>query len=202
MAFQEGVTPPNYPGARDTVLWEEWPTSVSGGASNLSASGNWPAGSGKDAAMLLQWDITEVPADAFVLRATITVTVFDGSPQTYNVVGLRHAWTESATWNEASPGVAWAAPGARGAGDRHGTGRSTMTGSSTGSYSFELDHMLAQKWVTDPSKNHGVIIENANNGNRLQVRSSDYWAEWARPKLTIQWTQDPSEADAAVPPGS
>ncbi|WNG50992.1 DUF3616 domain-containing protein [Archangium minus] len=191
-SFQDGVSPSSsYAGTRDSMIEEENPDTNNGGDTSISASGDTPAGSGNENYILLQWDVSSIPANAVVRSASIVVTVSDKADQTYDFYELTRAWTESqVTWEQADSSHDWASNGADGSGDRDTTSLGSIRASSTGTYTVTLNARglaVVQKWVSTPSSNHGVIIANKDNDNRLEIRSSEYSTRSSRPKLTVTW---------------
>ncbi|WP_437592894.1 DUF3616 domain-containing protein [Sorangium sp. So ce1000] len=204
-SFQDGVSPASsYAGTRDTMLEENAPTTTNGGDTSISVSGDTPGGSGKDDAVLVQWDLSgTIPVDAIVTSATITVTVSDKAAQTYPIYQVLRAWNEGqATWNLAATGSAWATAGAKGASDRGSAELGSINAPSTGSTTITLNAQglaVVQGWVNDPASNHGVIFASASNDNRLELRSSEYSTKSSRPKLTVSWDLPGGGADGGAP---
>ncbi|PTL83229.1 DUF3616 domain-containing protein [Vitiosangium sp. GDMCC 1.1324] len=201
-SFQDGVSPSSsYAGTRDSMIEEENPDDNHGGDTSISASGDTPSGSGNENYILLQWDVSSIPANASVRAASIVVTVSDKADQTYDFYELTRAWTESqVTWKAADSSHDWASNGADGSGDRNTVSLGSIKASSTGTYTVTLNASglaVVQKWVTTPSNNRGVIIANKDNDNRLELRSSEYSTKSSRPKLTVTW-ELPTSPDAGT----
>ncbi|WP_224373037.1 DUF3616 domain-containing protein [Hyalangium versicolor] len=191
-SFQDGVSPSSsYAGTRDAMIEEENSDTNHGSDTSISASGDTPAGSGNENYILLKWDVSSIPANAIVRSASIVVTVSDKADQSYDFYELTREWTESqVTWKEADSSTDWASNGADGAGDRNTASLGFIKASATGTYTVTLNAQglaAVQKWVTTPSSNHGVIIANKDNDNRLEIRSSEYSTKSSRPKLTVSW---------------
>jgi uncharacterized protein DUF3616 len=198
-SFQDGVLPAtSYAGTRDSMIEEEHPNTNHGGDTSISASGDTPAGSGNENYILLQWDVSAIPANALVRSASIVVTVSDKAEQTYEFYELTRAWSESqVTWQKADSSTDWASNGADGTGDRNTASLGSITASATGTYTVTLNAQglaVVQKWVTTPSSNRGVIIANRDNDNRLELRSSEYSTKTARPKLMVTWEVSGTDA--------
>ncbi|WP_224245491.1 DUF3616 domain-containing protein [Hyalangium gracile] len=200
-SFQDGLLPSSsYAGTRDSMIEEEHPSANHGGATSLSASGDTPAGSGNENYILLRWDVSSIPPNAIVRSASIVVTVSDKADQTYDFYELTRSWTESqVTWQEADSSHDWDSNGADGPGDRSTTSLGFIRAAATGTYTVTLNARgveAVQRWVGTPSSNHGVIIANKDNDNRLELRSSEYSTKSSRPKLTVTW--DVSVADGGT----
>lgn len=197
-SFQDGVVPTSgYAGTRDTMLEEHASSATHGSDTSLSISGDTPGGSGDDDVVLLRWDVSAtIPSNAIVRSATIKVTVSDKAEQTYELYEGLRAWDEGgASWNQASSGVAWGTAGAKAATDRGSIALGGIAASSTGDKTITLNAgglAAVQRWVSSPSSNRGLVIADASNDNRLEIRSSEYRTKSSRPKLTVTW-------DAAAP---
>jgi hypothetical protein len=190
--FQDGVSPsPGYAGTRDAMIEEEHPGANHGGDTSLSASGDTPSGSGNENYILLQWDVSSIPAQAIVRSASISVTVSDKADQSYGFYELTRAWNEAqVTWEQADSSHAWASKGADGPGDRNTPLLGAVKAASTGTVTVALNAAgleAVQRWVATPSLNRGLILANKDNDNRLELRSSESSTKSARPKLTVVW---------------
>ncbi|MFY0575917.1 DNRLRE domain-containing protein [Cystobacter fuscus] len=191
-SFQDGVSPSSsYAGTRDAMIEEEDTNANHGSATSLSASGDTPAGSGNENYILLRWDVSSIPANATIRSASIVVTVSDKADQSYDFYELTRDWNESrVTWEQADSNQDWASNGADGAGDRNTASLGSIRASATGTYTVTLNAQgleVVRKWVANPSSNHGVIVANKDNDNRLEIRSSEYSTKTSRPKLTVSW---------------
>jgi len=191
-AFQDGVAPTTgYAGTRDTMLEEADATARHGSDKKLSISGDTPGGSGKDDVALLQWDLgATIPRDAVVTAATITLTVTDKADQSYGIFEALRGWDEAtATWKRASTATNWETNGARGATDRGTAQLGAIRAASTGRFTIALTGAglaAVQRWVADPSTNHGVLLASATNDNRLEISSRED-SKASRPRLEITW---------------
>lgn len=191
-AFQDGVAPTTgYAGTRDAMIEEEDSNANHGSATNLSASGDTPAGSGNENYVLLAWDVSSIPSNAVVRSASLTVTVSDKADQDYQLYALTRGWTESqVTWEQADNSQDWASNGADGTGDRDTSVLGTLRAPATGTYTVALNASgvaAVQRWVSTPASNQGLILANKDNDNRLELRSSEYSTKASRPKLTVTW---------------
>lgn len=191
-SFQDGVAPTtSYAGTRDAMIEEQNPDTNHGGDTSLSASGDTPSGSGNEDYILLKWDVSAIPATAVIRSATLTLTVSDKADQTYDFYELTREWTEGqVTWKRADSTQDWASNGADGTGDRNTVSLGSIRAAATGTYTVTLNTAgldVVRRWVTSPSSNHGLILANKDNDNRLELRSSEYSTKSARPKLTVTW---------------
>ena len=74
--FQDGVAPTSgYAGTRDAYISQNAPDTAFGTAATLLVDGDDPSGSANDLSTLLLWDISDIPSDALVDSATITINV-------------------------------------------------------------------------------------------------------------------------------
>jgi hypothetical protein len=191
-AFQDGVSPTaSYAGTRDTMLEQDHPSTSHGGDPRLSVSGDTPGGSGKDLVALLRWDLAAaIPSNAIVRGARITLTVTDRADQPYSLFELLRAWDEgTATWKLASSSVDWGSNGADDATDRATASLGVIRAASTGTFTFTLNSAgiaAVQRWVDDPSTNHGVILAGTGNDNRLELQSRE-GSRSGRPRLEVAW---------------
>ncbi|HEX7841156.1 MAG TPA: DUF3616 domain-containing protein [Kofleriaceae bacterium] len=190
-AFQDGTSPTStYFGTRDTMLEQDNPSTNHGLDTKLSVSGDTPGGSGKDDVALLQWDLTSIPRAAIVHAATLTLTVTDKADQPYALFEMLRGWDEdTGTWKRASTPVNWETNGAEGATDRATTPLGLIRAPSTGTFTIVLNSIgvsVVQRWVTDPSKNHGLIIAGTDNDNRLEFQSRE-GSRSGRPRLDVSW---------------
>lgn len=191
-SFQDGVAPSStYAGTRDAMIEEAHPDTNHGSDTSLSASGDTPSGSGQETYVLVQWDVSSIPTTARVRSATLTFTVSDKAEQTYSLYELTRAWSEGqVTWKAADSNHDWTSNGADGSGDRNVASLGSITALATGSYTVTLNAMgvaAVQRWVSTPSSNHGVVLANKDNDNRLEVRSREYGTKSARPLLAVGW---------------
>ena len=191
-AFQDGVAPTaSYAGTRDTMLEQDHPSTSHGSDKKLSVSGDTPGGSGKDIVALLRWELAAaIPSNAIVRGVKITLTVSDKADQSYSLFELRRAWDEgSATWKLASSSVAWGSNGAAGTTDRAAASLGVLRAPSTGTFSIALNSAgiaAVQRWVNDPSTNHGIVLAETSNTNRLELQSRED-SKSGRPRLEVSW---------------
>jgi hypothetical protein len=115
---------------------------------------------------------------------------------------MLRAWDEmSATWNQAASGSPWASAGAQGNGDHGTTALGALAASSMGTYQITLNAAgiaAVQKWINDPSMNHGFIIQDYSNSSGADFTTREGSTASQRPKLTI--TYRPSGPIGNPPP--
>ncbi|MFT5142850.1 MAG: PKD repeat protein [Rhodothermales bacterium] len=195
--FQDGSTPSTgYQGVRDTKILSTNPTQSFGAATQLEADG-FPLFE-----VLLGWDLTSLPQNGGVQSATVNLTVTNVSGDTYGLYGLNRDWSEGeATWEQAAAGVPWTVPGAMGA-DRDAEALGTFVPAALGRISVALNARgleEVQRWMVDPSANHGFLIDIASGTDGVDIASSETGAVDERPELVITYSTDPN-ASVTLPP--
>jgi hypothetical protein len=212
--FQDGVAPTTaYAGTRDAYISQNAPTTAFGTATTLLADGDDPSGSTNDLATVIQWDISDIPSDALVDGATITINVTNVSSSGYEIYQLLTNWQEtSVTWNDAAAGTPWQSSGANGATDRGTTILGVVNGSVTGSHTVTLNQAgldVVQSWIDGSAPNNGMIIADSAAGNGLDFSSREASGSLNRPKLSVTYslpsggpdTEPPSPPSALVVDG-
>jgi hypothetical protein len=185
-SFQDGVSPTvSYVGTRDTYIDVDNPDMNYGGDSVMTLASDGDP----DQAAILRWDISSISAGSTVQAASITLGVTNPSRDTYELYEMKRDWVETeATWSDYSTGNPWQHPGARAASDRGEDVLGAISASSTGLYVINLNGGgvgLIQRWVDDPSTNHGVIIADYGEGDGVQFDSRHTSTASHRPKLTV-----------------
>jgi len=189
ISFQDGVYPDaSYDGTRDTMLAADNPTQNYGTTNSLGADGT------PDEGVLLQWNLSDIPAGAIVTEASIVLQITDptGAGTDYSLYGLKRAWSETnATWNIADTGDSWGSAGAQGSDDRRSTAVGSFCPTNTGVWTVELNDegvALVQAWIEASSVNHGILIENYDAVNGLNLSSREAATAANRPKLNITYS--------------
>ncbi len=196
VAFQNGALPSSgYSGNDDTTLSQANPTS-NYGTDVLLIDGDDPGGSGNDKSPLLRWEIDAIPPGSIVQEASISLNVFNVSPNTYQMYAIERDWLEDqATWQEYRSGSAWQTAGASGTLDRGSSAIAEMTTNSTGEHVISLNSAglaLVQSWINSPASNNGVIITNSSNTDGLDIYSSETATVSSRPKLSVRYLPGPT----------
>ncbi len=192
VSFQDGVAPTSdYSGTRDTKIKSDEPTTIFGSDDELELDGD------PDRSVLLKWDLSSLPAGSTIQSATITLEIFDVSPDTYEIYEMQQDWVEDeANWNQYRTGDSWQTEGAEGAPDRGLDVLGTILASDVGPLMITLSDSavsVIEKWIADPSVNYGFILQNytsADNGIDFDSRETSNVRY--RPKLTLTF----------APPGS
>ncbi len=172
----------------DASILENAPNTNYGAAATLGADGDRPSGSGKDRYGLLRWDLGGIAPGTRISSASVTLSVTNSSPQTYEAYALKRAWVESeVTWNRYAAGKPWEVAGAKGPLDREATVAGTVTPSATGERTFALSAALVQRWVDDPATNHGIIVANATNSDEFEFYSRESATSNQSPRLNVNY---------------
>ncbi len=165
------------------------------GARDPNNSSLYVSGDQKEKA-LVKFDLTLLPTDVEVVSATLSLYAWHvdriGS-LTLRAYEVLRPWTISAvSWVSATQSTSWQTAGCSGDADRNpspvGTAQVTTPKAF---YSLDVTH-LAQKWVADPTTNHGVVLTGQASGAGYWVFvSSDqpetvpYALNRYRPKLEL-----------------
>ena len=180
----------------DASILENAPNTNYGGAATLGADGDRPSGSGKDRYGLLRWDLGGIAPGTRINSASVTLSVTNSSPETYQAYALKRAWVESeVNWNRYAAGKPWGVAGAKGSLDREATAAGTVTPSATGERTFALPTAMVQRWVDDPSTNYGIIIANATNPDEFEFYSRESATGSQSPRLNVSF----EGVDSAAP---
>jgi hypothetical protein len=149
---------------------------------------------GRKDSTLLMWNISSLPRNSKIAKATIHLRVNNPSKHTYFVYGLKKDWEESeATWQRASRTVAWASPGASStssrSGDRDSAEAGKLIAKKSGTAKIVIDVALVQDWLDGSRRNYGVIIAEGRSSatDDLAFFCSETTQQTQRPKLVIEY---------------
>lgn len=153
-------------------------------------------GSLGDQRALFQFDVNTVPAGATITGATLQLnaTNVTGSFD-INAYELTEAWSEGsqsgtdgdASWDERTPGTAWATEG----GTVNSTEVATYNANAVGTHSWDVT-TLVQDWYSGAKTNNGLLLASTDSGGETVTYDSREGA--TVPRLVITYT----EASAAV----
>jgi hypothetical protein len=185
VCFQDGTA--GYAGTRDTYLDRSSPTTPFGSLDTLRASGD--AGQ----VMLLSFDLSAIPSNAQVQSAYLRLYAVERSA----VAGISlsahqvyRAWQEEqATWNSASAGTTWGAPGCNSTiTDRGATAVSSAQVNAVNTWVQWDITPLVQLWINDPARNYGLVLRGAGDSSvRYGFRSSESTNITQRPQLCLTY---------------
>ena len=203
-AFQDGVAPTaGYTGTRDAYISQNAPDTAFGTATTLLVDGDDPGGSANDLSTLLLWDVSDIPSDALVDSATITINVTNVNSTAYEIYEMLANWQEtSVTWNNAATATAWQSPGANGASDRGATVLGAISSGVTGLHTIVLNRAgldVIQSWIDGSAPNNGLIAANSTATNGLDFSSREAGGLLDRPKLSVTYSVTPIGPDTEPP---
>jgi len=150
-------------------------------------------------AVLMRFDLSQVPKDAAVEQALLYLAGLDREGR--HALGVRfyevkRSWkVKEANWLNATRDTAWSVPGCRGELDRVAQPLATLTMDATWQqYTVDLTRVVA-KWVANPSSNRGLLMESASGTDvQYDLASADYPYIPYRPRLVITFTQPEATA--------
>lgn len=195
VVFRDGESPPGYAGTRDVrihnganVAWDP-NTNYDEFRPDISVDG-----APIDQTALVRWDLSSIPTTANVTSVWIELDLQDGSGETFNLYRCGRPWVEAeATWNQAANGLPWETGGARGLSDRNPLSMGQLIAPSAGKQTLVVNNTglsFVRQWVSDPSSNLGVILENYTVGDGIKWSSSEAPQADARPKLVVVTSSD------------
>jgi len=199
IAFQDGVSPDTgYAGTSDAYISELNAGTNYGASSNLYIDGD--DGGGVDLSTLLRWDISQIPENAIVESASLTLDVFNPSGSSYDIFALYSPWVEAeVTWQEYRAGMAWESAGGLGGSDRGSLSLSSIS-PSTGLFTVALNEAgiaIVQSWVDGAVNNNGFIIANTSASDGADFYSSESTS--FHPRLTLVYSLAEPEGDSEAP---
>ncbi|MFT4605122.1 MAG: PKD repeat protein [Rhodothermales bacterium] len=198
IGFQDGVSPsPTYLGTADTKMSADDPSADFGAVDNMEIDGSPELG------VLLRWDTSEVPTGVTVLSASISLSVFDSSPDTYEMYGLLRSWSETeANWLNATATTPWAKTGADGLADHDNPVVGLIHSQYTGRRTFQLNEngiALVQDWIGNPDGNYGLVIQDYDHStDGVDFLSRETADSAQRPRLEIEYTSQPSAGRISI----
>jgi len=185
-----------YNGVRDTYIDKYAPANNMDGLAYVAIR---PYREDQGRSTLLRFDLSDLPANATVLDAALTVHVNDRTNVNGLYVGayrLLSPWSVmETTWLSATQTTQWAEPGALGAADHLADAEDALAIDTVNTwYTFTIPS-LVQTWLRDPEQNHGVILQGASGGSvEYRFSASEALREDYRPSLTIRYTTLPQPA--------
>ena len=202
--FRQGED--GYEGCVDTRISEENPTG------NFGDRWHLVLGMRGRAAVLIRFDVSSLPSDAWVQEATLGLYADNYGPQSeeplivaaYPVI---RAWEEmEATWHKATNADDW---GEAGCNDTSSDRSPVAVGSTPLQDRFvwyEWDvTSAAQQWVHDPAGNQGLVVKQTNTEVRgeYNIRGSEFADVQWRPYLEIKYsvaTPTPTQTSTSTLP--
>jgi hypothetical protein len=202
----------------DTSLFELNPDMNLGGAFDMPSG---TTGAGERSRALIKFNVSQIPSNATVTSASISVTVDRApSPGVGSIFGLYRilkdwvegtgiangspANTNETTWNSRSyPNVPWTTPGAAAGTDYFAAFSATNFIDDLGLYTFDSTPGLVadvQSWVNSSADNFGWMLISQDEGTAKTARrfsSREYSDSNSWPALTINYTT-PAAPNAPV----
>ena len=167
-------------------------------------------GFGYDISPLLRFEELNIPQNAIVTSATLTLTHVMWEIPSSRVKGryLNVDWTGTINdtnggqgnapvgWERRMPGTPWSAPGGTGEGTDLIANKyfysppdsSIMPSNGEVTYNIPLDLSVVQNWVTNPVSNHGIKLQVDAVNVHIYYRQPQRPDVLKRPKLTITYT--------------
>lgn len=186
--FQQESTPFTlYSGTTDTSITSYRPNTPWGAEDSLRINGR---DNGAER-MLIRFDLAGyIPTNAHILSAKLSL--FAWSKRTLygmrvSAFGVLRPWDEAtATWNSATFYESWASPGCAAIGSDRASDllSSTFVYFTNRFYDWDVTS-LVQRWVNDPSTNHGILLQGQNVDQEIRFYSSEWHVPQQRPKLTV-----------------
>ncbi len=167
-------------------------------------------GFGYDISPLLRFDNLNIPTNAVVTAAVLTLTHVMWEMPSSRVKGryLNVDWTGTINdtnggqgnspvgWERRMPGTPWSAPGGTGEGTDLIANKyfysppdsSIMPSNGEVTYNIPLDLTVVQNWITNPVSNHGFKLQVDDINVHIYYRQPQRPDVLKRPKLTITYT--------------
>jgi len=199
VVFRQGEN--GYTGCADTRISEENP--------HANFGDQWLVlGMKGRAAILMRFDVSSIPAHAFIQEATLSLHVSNfGQRREEPIIAatfpVTRTWEEmQATWYKATDLDDWGLPGCNDtSSDRSPTPTDSQAIHEIGWYHWDVTSAL-QRWVQDPASNKGLLIKQTNTavGGEYDMRSSEFAGLEMRPYLTVKYSLFPPTPTQPVTP--
>jgi hypothetical protein len=165
-SFRQNVN--SYTGAKDTWIDQDNPSTTHGTSTTASTDGQGPTAGGKLQGLIRFDNIIgngadQVPANAQVLRATLTITTgstaSNASGNTMMIYRMLSDWTESSTWTSMSGGVTVGSEtlAVSDTGVTPETAGQTVTFDVTQTLQEWANGALNRGWLLDPTQTDGWV---------------------------------------------
>ncbi len=142
---------------------------------------------------IFQFDVSSIPANAYVLSARFGVLIGDGGGGSapIDLHALTRAWTTAATWARYDGANSWTTPGGDFSSTVEASHPNPATALSGWDYWYPRD--LVQRWVDGRTPNNGLIMR--KRGGTATVLVGDWYGSATgtvanRPQLVVEYVQD------------
>ncbi|MGQ9493171.1 MAG: DNRLRE domain-containing protein [Anaerolineae bacterium] len=174
-----------YLGSEDTYIYQYDPDG------NYCTGDIFRLGYKQQFAALLYFDLSSIPADAILTRATLQIyaTAWSGADISVGAYAIARTTTLcQTTWKLAQMGNPWGQPGGNDTtSDRRALAESTLTTSGPRKwYSFDLT-ALVQGWINGSVVNNGILLRATYSTNSFHFASAQNVDTSLRPKLIITY---------------
>jgi hypothetical protein len=166
------------------------------------------ARSGGEQVPVIRFDLSQIPQTAEVFTATLSLYAQEKSTTSallFRMYQVLNPWDEaSATWENRTTGVTWAAQGASAKCSDIGCDPAVTMGSTDVPrwYTFDVTD-LVKEWVAHPDKNFGAALFGESSSNMsFKFASSQihpYWG-YLRPKLSLVYGEVAATATPTATP--
>jgi hypothetical protein len=127
--------------------------------------------------------LSSLPTSTTVTQACLGISISNGSAFDFPGYELLRDWNENqVTWNAATSSANWASPGASAHSD-HAGAQVTIPHGTTGWIWLAVPTSLAQKWISTPANNRGLLFMNSAATDGVLIASQQ--AASSRPTLRI-----------------
>jgi hypothetical protein len=215
VTYQQGVN--GYTGCRSVDISDLNLVPGNNGTTFGDGNNDWCIGKlhgrpgfGYDISPLLRFEDLNIPTNAIVTSATLTLTHVMWEIPSSRVKGryLNVDWTGIITdpnggisnapvgWERRMPNTPWSAPGGTGEGTDLIAGKyfysppdsSIMPSNGEVTYNIPLDLSVVQNWITNPASNHGFKLQVDAINVHIYYRQPQRPDVLKRPKLSITYT--------------
>ena len=215
VTYQQGVN--GYTGCKSVNISDLNLVAGNNGTTFADGNNDWCIGKlhgrpgfGYDISPLLRFENLNIPANAVVTAAVLTLTHVMWEVPSSRVKGryLNVDWFGNVIdsvggignapigWERRMPNTPWGSPGATGEGTDLIAGKyffsppdsSTIPSNGEVTYNIPLHLDVVQNWVTNPASNHGVILQVDAINVHVYYRPPQRPDVLKRPKLSITYT--------------
>ena len=160
----------------DTYVNERYPNSTYDGIPYMWADGSDSLG--YERISLISWDMTSVPQNVTVNKASVKLYIDNVSTGAYNIWAFNTSWSSSsATWNNTLPE------------QNRGVLLGSFIPNISGEHTVNLGSdgtQLVQQWI-DGGNNFGISVESAGTSNGTSILGIDQIDTAKRPRLSINY---------------